>query len=495
MQTCLNSYIQAAIRGSEIYYRYLTDHQRGLVEYDVEKITHKGKYFILTLRSALKNPEMIQVRIENKIYTPEEIKPIEYSEKTKQLTVRPLDTLSLELGDASPNDVTVISDLRFLVKRIEHWYRSYGKKISLPNRCPAIAGPDSHALKTQPSEEQKDAIHAALSHPFSYIWGAPGTGKTQFVLARCILAYVQAKQRIWITAPTNNAVEQMLYGVLPVLEEAGIPLENVLRMGMASRAFRSRYPSVCEDASAARISATIDEEILKIEAALSDIQQQINRLTAYKNFLSFEQAQNHWEQKMPVRLEQIKASHEELRTLESECTQLQGRIYLAQSEQETLESQKEKHAAAVCNLTRQVEQYRSGWRKWFFSGRREKLMQMLQHEMQQLDNTQEALNHAVESQKSYAQQERELQQKQCACSETLLLYKNDLCELAAYWKPLMQAAEQLRERTTDADFLYLHAQTQRARDKLEERRPRYADCSEMSMDKLLESKSELEQLE
>ena len=89
--------------------------------------------------------------------------------------------------------------------------------------------PKDAALSSQASEEQKNAVAAALSQPFSYICGASGTGKTQFVLARCILAYVQSQKRIWITAPTNNAVEQMLYGVLPILQEAGISLRKVLR--------------------------------------------------------------------------------------------------------------------------------------------------------------------------------------------------------------------------------------------------------------------------
>ena len=64
MQANLASYIQSAIRSSEIYYQYLTDHQRGMIEYDVDRIKRKDKYIILTLRSKIKNPEMIQIRIQ-----------------------------------------------------------------------------------------------------------------------------------------------------------------------------------------------------------------------------------------------------------------------------------------------------------------------------------------------------------------------------------------------------------------------------------------------
>ena len=85
MRTNLDSYIQTAIHGSELYYQYLREHQRGLVENKVERIQQSEKYVILTLRSALKFPDNAQVRIQNQIYTIEQIKPIEYNEKTNQL--------------------------------------------------------------------------------------------------------------------------------------------------------------------------------------------------------------------------------------------------------------------------------------------------------------------------------------------------------------------------------------------------------------------------
>ena len=77
VRTNLDSYIQTAIHGSELYYQYLREHQRGLVENKVERIQQSEKYVILTLRSALKFPDNAQVRIQNQIYTIEQIKQIE----------------------------------------------------------------------------------------------------------------------------------------------------------------------------------------------------------------------------------------------------------------------------------------------------------------------------------------------------------------------------------------------------------------------------------
>ena len=72
MQEYLKSYVQAAIQGSESYYRYLTEHQRGLIEYRVLKIRQEGSHFVLTLRSLLSYADTVQLRIENKIYTQEQ---------------------------------------------------------------------------------------------------------------------------------------------------------------------------------------------------------------------------------------------------------------------------------------------------------------------------------------------------------------------------------------------------------------------------------------
>ena len=91
-----------------------------------ERIPFRPK-LALVLGSGLGDyADTVQVRIENKIYTQEQIKPTEYCEQTNELTVRLLDELRQVLADTPIHKITVISDLRFLVKRVEDWYRSYG---------------------------------------------------------------------------------------------------------------------------------------------------------------------------------------------------------------------------------------------------------------------------------------------------------------------------------------------------------------------------------
>ena len=492
VRTNLDSYIQTAIHGSELYYQYLREHQRGLVENKVERIQQSEKYVILTLRSALKFPDNAQVRIQNQIYTIEQIKPIEYNEKTNQLTVRPLDLFRQELICAAVHDVTVVSDLRFLVKRIENWYRSYGSKIHLPVKTDKAVPMPSFSLRKKPSLEQEKAIHGALFYPFSYIWGAPGTGKTQFVLAHCILAYVRAGKIVWITAPTNNAVEQMLYGVLPVLEGAGVQRQKVLRMGVPSQRFRSQYPEICEDAVTAREYARIDDEILQLKSQMADNQEQQERLACYRELIEFERAQIRWETEMPSLLQQITAVQEKYQALENDCLELQGRRFLTEADRERLQKDEAQKQAESIRLTKQAEYYSCGWRKWFCKGKREQALQLLQQEMQQLDQLREEIHRINMDLAGYTKKDAEIRQQQDVCDQQFAEKQEEIQRWTSYWNPLVKAAGQLHMNKFTAGIAYLRGQTQRARKLLEDRRPKYFDCATLSEETLRAARSSLE---
>lgn len=81
---------------------------------------------------------------------------------------------------------------------------------------------------------------------FPYVWGAPGTGKTHYVLANCVLAYLREDKKIIFVAFTNNALEQMLSGVLEVLFSENISPSCIRRLSIPSNGFVSRYPDICK---------------------------------------------------------------------------------------------------------------------------------------------------------------------------------------------------------------------------------------------------------
>ncbi|KAK8048066.1 hypothetical protein PG996_016130 [Apiospora saccharicola] len=70
---------------------------------------------------------------------------------------------------------------------------------------------------------QSEAVRAALTHPLVSIWGPPGTGKTQTIVE--ILLGLQQKfpaERILVTAPTHNAVDNVMrrFAKSPRIDEA-----------------------------------------------------------------------------------------------------------------------------------------------------------------------------------------------------------------------------------------------------------------------------------
>ena len=119
-----------------------------------------------------------------------------------------------------------------------------------------------------PSENQIDSIKNIFSNPFTYAWGAPGTGKTQFVLAYAVLHYMTNNKRIAILAPTNNSLEQMLRGVLKMIDIAGIDRKQILRLGTPSRAFAEDYPEVCEEKGVQKKLDEIEKQIKIIEKVI-----------------------------------------------------------------------------------------------------------------------------------------------------------------------------------------------------------------------------------
>lgn len=260
-------YRDQAMLSAELYFDYLKDTGKGLAETKVKSVEILGNGFVrLKLSGRLASTDDTQIKVFNQVYTADQVMPVRYDKDEKILIVRPRKEFLHIFHDCDAANVLVISDLKFLVRRVGDWYDKHPAAFSLPRVLPLPLF-DLPELHDQPSEEQSEALNGILNEPVSYVWGAPGTGKTQFVLARAVLSYCRREECVLITAPTNNAVEQSLKGILAVLEEAGIPLEKVLRLGIPSEEFFNRYPTVCEIQSIERELAQIEKDISFCEKA------------------------------------------------------------------------------------------------------------------------------------------------------------------------------------------------------------------------------------
>ena len=269
---------EIAINSAETYYKYLEDNDKGLQEINVfdiksfqlqeslqlnlrlsAKIVDTGSIFVLLRTNGKQYP--VQQKGEGRDYgeEPEEIGEeglfekgkvwlLNYNEDKHLLNIEISSELAHEFKNLKNKDLLVISDLKFLVRRVRDWYDKNGAKIALPTNK-SILKDKIHEIEylqgLEPSENQKQSLYSIFNNPFSYIWGAPGTGKTQFVLAYAVLHYIRNGHRVGILAPTNNALDQVLRGVIKMTDKAGIPRNVISRMGIPTHAFAEEFPEIC----------------------------------------------------------------------------------------------------------------------------------------------------------------------------------------------------------------------------------------------------------
>ena len=250
-------------------YDYLTDMQwvddppKGVSETRVESCDVMDGYAILHLSSLLSDSSGLMLKVGPRVCSEEEAGFSRYDEVSKTVLVRPgFDVLDMM---AEPDaKISVLTDMRFLVLAVKEFYRTYGDSIRLPDNVPADVRPVYPDTGT-PTDEQRMAAEGLLSSKLSYVWGAPGTGKTQFVLSSAIRGCLRAGERVAVFAPTNNSVEQVLRGVLSSVppEELG----GVIRLGIPTRRFFSEHPEMCEDRQVQRLLERTMESLTNLEEA------------------------------------------------------------------------------------------------------------------------------------------------------------------------------------------------------------------------------------
>lgn len=275
-------YLDQVLDGTALYYNYLCSKDKGKEIITVTSISKQGIYYNLGLSKRLFDENLIEFRINKKEYSTEKIRPVEYDRQQNILKVCLAEECFNILDGVSPEAVTLESNLRFLVKRVFEWYRKNKVKgwlPLLPKRMCFNAEEFPVTSKYIPSVEQEEAVHMAMTEPLSYVWGAPGTGKTQYVLARCIANYIRSDKLVVVSAPTNISIDQVLLGVMKVLEAENIPTDKVLRLGTPSVNFWNRYPKSCE---AGNVAKRIEEVISKKEELTTKLADQRKRSERYR---------------------------------------------------------------------------------------------------------------------------------------------------------------------------------------------------------------------
>lgn len=241
---------ELAINGSNTYYDYLVSKNRGLQRINVLGITEVDESMLsLKLSARIHDTEVISFENieEGKTYSENQIKIVEYDSEKRILIIKVNLLIYQELRTLEPHKIKVVSNLRFLVTRVKEWYDFNGLKIQVPTKNSHLASASvKFHHEDSPNEGQIIAIKKIFEQPFTYIWGAPGTGKTQFVLSYSVINYVQNNDTVLVLAPTNNAIEQVLDGLIKVTDKWNISKKKIIRLGTPSKDFADKHPEVCE---------------------------------------------------------------------------------------------------------------------------------------------------------------------------------------------------------------------------------------------------------
>ncbi|KAI1060879.1 hypothetical protein LB507_010073, partial [Fusarium sp. FIESC RH6] len=93
--------------------------------------------------------------------------------------------------------------------------------LGLPSLSPLLpTSTDAIRNISNLNESQNKAIQLSLSSPFLCLWGPPGTGKTATIVEMiCALQMADESARILVTAPTHNAVDNVMRRYISRLEK------------------------------------------------------------------------------------------------------------------------------------------------------------------------------------------------------------------------------------------------------------------------------------
>ena len=194
-----------------------------------------------------------------------------YDRITRTVMMYPALELRDLIGDGS--EITLFTDMVWLVRKTLEFFEGYGDMIAYPETPRPFAASAFLASRFKDmSPDQEAAVKMVLSRPLSYVWGVPGSGKTQYVLATAINECVRRGERVAVIAPTNLALEQVLRGLMRSfdMDESGTidKAKDVVRIGNPTAEFLKDYATICEDK--------------KVRNELSEKER---RLTRYRNLL------------------------------------------------------------------------------------------------------------------------------------------------------------------------------------------------------------------
>jgi hypothetical protein len=265
------SVVEAVCESTERYLEFLRAQKQGNTHHDIHSITALkdplplGGVLHFTYRGQLPlRLSVVQDSSATLILEPAPDKEIaihilEYDRSNGRIEFASREPIVGEKGQ-------FLIDYVWLVERCLKWYRNRG--VTIPLSLPAIIDGrldvTAESLPAELSPEKLAAIQNLLGEPFSYIWGPPGTGKTNWVLAKAAKFCLDRGEKIIVLASTNLAVDNALEAIL----KEGIPEDDVLRLGVPGVRFVDAHRKCCEARAFQQEIAHLRVEIANLESAI-----------------------------------------------------------------------------------------------------------------------------------------------------------------------------------------------------------------------------------
>lgn len=176
--------------------------------------------------------------------------------------------------------------------------------------CTPEAAP-SWPFEQRPTLKQTEFVELALANELTWLWGPPGTGKTETLSALTLLLF-NAGKRVLICSNTNRAVDQLLQKTCRRLRETqdGV-LQNgeVIRLGRIENELHKEFGEFIEpDRVAERKGSELKRRKIALERELDRLGREVAySQTILENFGKIDQLRSDYNAAR-VRLQQIRAS-------------------------------------------------------------------------------------------------------------------------------------------------------------------------------------------
>lgn len=272
---------EAAIRSTEAYLEFLTRQHKNVERYAVcpldepqgETCFLQGGLHFLYLYAA---DQRLQVLPSDTVRylvddSGDALDPVvkSYDPKTGRLELAFVKEIAV-----GPARIEV--DFKWLVRRCLEWFRENGSTIGQPPWKMNVQSMRADSIQRVGgltlSECQVRAVSACLKNSFSYVWGPPGSGKTQLVMTAVITQLLRGRRRVLVVAPTNNAVENAIRAVLNGCSD-DLKRSDVIRLGVPTPEFLQDFPDVCEDSNVQQKLKELNERIDSINELLRTVEE------------------------------------------------------------------------------------------------------------------------------------------------------------------------------------------------------------------------------